>query len=451
MNRSILISGLILILMEFSCTAPMKKEIPQAPAAEVTIRNGVVTYIAGDIQVQNGTAWEPLDVGDTVAENAQIKTGKKSSCDIQFGQLGVVHLSEATTASLKTIGISSKHKAVDVELLIGSVTAKVSKLVGSDRFQVRTETVVCGVRGTRFAVTTGGTGESTKVAVAEGRVALIPPTYDAKKFDNLTTTNEGDNLVQAVEAKILELSSSVEVGSEVVVTKASLTKPAEAIARIQEAVVALSENQKVLSTAPASPGLLPEEVTKALQTYQNAVPPQEAPVNHPLGEDSKKVLEETVNLNVIEAPPTKKEESAAPPPAPATSVSQVPATPPAQAPAPSLAAPRLTTPAAGSSVDINQQQTIRFSWKVVPSATDYEVSLFKGQEKTPIKTWTTQDASVVLDKFTSLQVGSLRWEVVAVKSGASPLKSVPAVSTFLITKGGQLAAPSLDFSSQGSN
>jgi len=344
--------------------------------------------------------------------------------------------------SLKAIGVSSQKKAVDLELLTGAVTAKVSKLLGNDRFQVKTDTVVCGVRGTRFVVTTN-LGAPTTIGVAEGSVALLPPTYDAQKLDDLSSAPNHTAVVEAVRASILEVSTKVEVGSQVVVTKASLQKPAQAWAKVEDSLARLPRvAEPAVGPAPTE-ATVPDSVAQALQEYKKVAPSPGTPIPQPQTSATQKVLEETEDLQLkVLLPQTSSPASTGPsatvPPEPTLT----------KAIEPTLPAPRPIAPVGGAPIDIKKQETIRFSWKAVPGATGYEVALFRDKESSPLKNWTTEDSTVVLDRFTGLQEGTFRWEVVAVKNADPPLRSVAASSRFRIVRGAQLSAPTLDLPQQ---
>ena len=333
-------------------TAAATQAPVSAPAAEVVVTTGVLIYTAGEVEVQTTGTWTPIDTGETVSIDAKVRTGKKSACDIQFARLGVVHLAETTEISLKTIGVSSKKKAVDLELLTGAVTAKVSKLLGNDRFQVKTDTVVCGVRGTRFVVTKK-TGTPTTVGVAEGSVAILPPTYDAKKFDDLAVSPEQNTLIQAIKNSILESSTTVGVGSQVVVTKASLEKPAEAVAKIEASLEQLpppAPSSTPAGNAAAAPFVMPASVAQALESYQKAAPGPGTPIPKAQTAETKKSLVETATLQVQQALPVAPPKALTPP------VSEV--SPPVPAPPTAESAPKtvlfkVTTEPADAEVLVN--------------------------------------------------------------------------------------------------
>ena len=447
----------LLIIGSCSGPPPAKPAVPAGPAAPVVVKEGVLTYVAGDVSVKTGDTWVLVDVGEKVLESSAIKTGKNSSCDLQFGQLGVLHIAESSLVSLKTVGLSSSKKAVDLELVSGAVTAKVSKLLQDQRFQVRTNTVVCGVRGTRFMVSQRGE-EKTSIAVAEGSVALVPPTYDPKVMEASSKTPEQAAMVQEVMKKILESSPTVTVGKEVEVTHAEMAKSSVAVSQIQEAVAAVmaaptppppvapepvapttTTATPATPSAPAAappPTPIPNSLTvalaKVLDSYQKAPPAAEAPKIKAMSVATQEAMKQTVELKIIETPPEKPAAPVAPPPPPA------------------LKAPKAVFPEAGSRIDIHTVSSIAFSWKAAVGATSYEVSLslLNGDQKTVVKTWTTTNLSVLLDKFDKLQAGTFVWEVIALRDnpGAAADRSPPNPVTFQIVQQGQLSAPVLDLS-----
>jgi hypothetical protein len=359
------------------------------------------------------------------------------------------------------VGLSDSKKAVDLQLISGVVTAKVSKLLQNQRFQVGTNTVVCGVRGTRFMVSQKK-DEKTSIAVAEGSVALVPPTYDPEALENLTDNPEQAAIVRDAMEKILASSPTVTVGKEVEVTKAQMEKPAAAVSQIVESLKAVtavppppapapqetaSGSPAPSAPAPAAPSVdiaaLQAALTKSLESYQKVQPAATAPVIKPMSAQTEQTMKQTVDLTIVETPPQKATTPAvAPAPAPA------PTSPPAPAPAP-LSAPKPISPQAGAQIDIHTSSSITFAWKASKGATSYEVSLaaLNGEQRTAVKAWTTTGLSVILDKFDKLQPGSFVWDVTAVKEvqGTSTERSTPAEVIFHITAQGQLSAPVLDF------
>jgi len=423
----------------------------------------VLTYVDGDVSVQAGGSWNPAEMGDEVSTASVIKTGKASVCDLQFGQLGVLHLAAETVVDLKKVRIASQKKAVDLELVAGTVTAKVAKLTGDQRFQVRTATVVAGVRGTRFMVTVKAKGR-TSIAVAEGLVALIPPTLDNGALDALATDPGREALVTSVVGKVMESASSIGVGSEVEVTPASMAASSQAITQVVEALTAVLEaapapgapaTTEVLAPPAPEPLVIPAILTQKLTQFQDAAPSAPAQPVRPLTKATQASLEKTAHLQILDVPPVKGQPAPAPqePPPEAPKEKVKAAAPQASEPAPAvvlpLKAPQLVSPGLDEVVDVHKKTSVKFTWKAVAEATEYLVRLQSVQDSGSllIREWKTDQTSVSLDKFDSLKLGTYRWDVTAQApglEGAAPRTS-SARSSFVLDKDGQLSAPAIEF------
>jgi hypothetical protein len=417
-----LIVCLLSFLSVFSCSRPPAKQPPPSKAVSQlpAVRTGTLTFVTGTVAVMKDKIWISVTVGDSVAEDAVVKTAGDSSCEIQFGQTGIIHVAENTTLVLRTAVISEAHKAVDLELTVGSVTAKVAKLAIDDHFQVRTDAVVCGVRGTKFNVEKSA-DETTTVAVAEGKVALMPPSFDPVSLENASVSPTQSTLVADAAEKVAEDSPVVVADAEVVVTKATMTKADAAVAQ----VVAVLSPGASAPTVPGAGKTLPPSVAQALDSYANAVPKTSEVAPKPLGADAQRTFQETASLQILETLP------AAPP---------QPRTP--------LSTPKAVTPAPDTQIDINKNDSIRFTWEAVPNAASYQVDIFKisAGTKTLVKSLTTSDLSIVYDQFAKLGLGSFSWEVSALPSDSDQesQKSAPSVSSFEIIKAGTLQAPSIN-------
>lgn len=383
-----------LLLLTACQKAPPTSESAPPPPPEPAVTNAVVTSVEGEVAVRTTGAWSDLDVGAEVGQSAQVKTGASGTCDLQFGSYGVVHLSARTLVSLKTIDLRPSRRAVTVELIGGTVAAKVNKLVGLDQFGVQTNAVQAGVRGTRFVVTK--VGERTLVAVAEGVVALVPPV----------------EVPPAVAERILEASPQVTVGNQAEVTPESMEGPTKALEAMTSAA-ALDQVVDAYREAARSPGV---------------------PVSQPATKATQTLLNQSLELDLRpELPPA---------PAPAPKGAPRPTKPAPQG----LAAPRALAPTPGQKIDILKQDSVNFQWKAVDGATGYQVTLVSLAD-TPastVKRWTTAETQVNLDRFDSLKAGPYAWVVVATTDGDPPLTSPPTRTTFAITKGGQLSAPTLE-------
>ena len=122
---------------------PSWAQSPAKAAAEI------VYFEGKDLSVLR--AGKPLSVGDPIGlelfQDDQVQTGPKSTAEILLKAKGaVVKLSENTVLSLRGLGAET----TSLELLYGRVRSKVSKLAAKDSFEIRSSSVVAGVRGTDF-------------------------------------------------------------------------------------------------------------------------------------------------------------------------------------------------------------------------------------------------------------------------------------------------------------
>jgi hypothetical protein len=442
MNKPLSVFLLVAILVSAIASCSVSKDkvavAPKsgAPSGTVVLQ-AMVNFVSGSVQVQRNGDWVELKEGDTVSRDSIVRTGKGAECDLQFEKLGALHLRADTMVLLKNIDISSLHRHVDVGLTAGSVVAKVSKLTERDRFQVQTNAVVCGVRGTRFLVTKIDE-DKTLIAVAEGKVALIPSSFDPQKIESRANSLQGQLLVQEVEQRVMQDSVSVDIGSESVVSLAAMQKPSETIARLQDTVFQTLQTQtKGTSSTPSGnseSSLMPTSIEETFTDYEETTRVQAPAVPQAQTTTTRKILDETVNLQIRGASLSEQPTSQTTTPQTTTSLSQQP-----------LTVPVLLSPGDGKKVDINTSATLWFSWNAVPGAATYEVSLYKGKTKagTAVRTWMTAKTSVSLTQFTDLSLGDFVWEVVAIGDSDGSTNSPPADASFQLVKGTTLTAPSV--------
>jgi outer membrane protein assembly factor BamB len=249
------------------------KPVETAPApAEAVVSEGLVTFVSGEVSVKTDADWAPVDTGASVPVGSSIRTGKDSYCEIQFGKTGSARIQENTTIILGEVALAAAKNAVGVKLVSGTIACKVNKLAAKDRFQVRTQTVVCGVRGTQFLVRSEGT-DRTAIAVKEGKVALMPPSYDAAGLESLAKAPADSSVIDAVNDAIAKSSPTVAANQEATVAPADM-----ALAETAYATVTTSVKREIAS-APAEPSS--EQAASKAVPAANAAPAAEAPVEIP--------------------------------------------------------------------------------------------------------------------------------------------------------------------------
>lgn len=331
-------SRLICIVSLICLASCSPKPVPPA------VTQGSVTFVEGNVASKIGADWKAIAIGDIVPTAASVKTEKASSCDIQFGKASAIRIGPNSLIELNALSLTTGKNVVDLGLVAGVVTCKVNKLAGRDRFHVATDTAVCAVRGTQFAVS-AGKGEPMKVAVQEGGVAILPPSFDEAKLEALASAS-GKAMVDAVVDSLVQAAPVVAKGQELSIATTDLATADGIVLQVQgeiasetaPAAAAQSTTKTQESPAPAgrSEGgsvALPESIARSLKDYASAAPASvQKPVS--LSTGSKSLFEKAATLRVMESlPEPPKEPPANPSPSP---VSAAPISPmPMSAPKPS--------------------------------------------------------------------------------------------------------------------
>ncbi len=321
-----------------------------------------VVFTTGDVRVfqaskgatkvsTTGTASAPTattaEIGMLLNPEDRIVVGQDSYCEIQFGNLAVTRIQADSDVVIGSLSPAGAPDGATVALTVGSVVSKVRKTVEGESFQVRTRAVTCGVRGTRFAVSSADTGDTT-LAVSEGTVAVTPPTDQVKEME-AEAQKVGPDATQAVD-KVAKSLPMVTAGYQLVITK----KEADAMT---EKVQTVAENLKAVAAAPEAEKQ--QKVTALAQSADTATRtmPAAVPVAATLDPQSQDLLKhaDTMEIKPLPAPPastaTAEQTTAAAPAQPKEqanppTVAAKPATAPATAPAAVAAPAPVPAPAA---------------------------------------------------------------------------------------------------------
>jgi len=148
--------------------------------------------------------WAQISTGQILAPGDQLKTATGASATVSFDDGSRVELNPGSSFTLK----ESSPQASAMELKLGSLKAWISKSLNR-RFQVRTPTAVCSVRGTEFGVDVDGTGDThvqmfgglLAVADKSGNEVLVKDTQSVDVTrDGLGRVSEASPRDQAPEA-----------------------------------------------------------------------------------------------------------------------------------------------------------------------------------------------------------------------------------------------------------
>jgi hypothetical protein len=135
---------------------------------------GTVTFLAGEATRTAGGKAEPLAVGKNVYQGDVLETQKRTRLEVKLADQSVIRLGPSSRAEVAAaaFGKTVEERNVSAKLVVGKVWANVAKAVGGEqKFEVKTENAVAGVRGTTFRVD-AATDRSVVVKVYSGTVAV---------------------------------------------------------------------------------------------------------------------------------------------------------------------------------------------------------------------------------------------------------------------------------------
>lgn len=119
----------------------------------------------------------PLTAGSTLVEGDRVQTGRDGFATLELADGTHLVIPPDTSLELGTLRQTALTGATDriINLHHGEVDSEVTHATRKDdRFQIRSPSVVAGVRGTNFRVSYGGNG-STAVEVLDGAVGVDAP------------------------------------------------------------------------------------------------------------------------------------------------------------------------------------------------------------------------------------------------------------------------------------
>ncbi|MEM5947502.1 PQQ-binding-like beta-propeller repeat protein [Spirochaetia bacterium 38H-sp] len=240
MKKMYLLLVIFTIILLFSCSKTDKESISQpvveeTPVEEISLpETGEVSviYVEGNVYYKQDENWEPVFIGDILTLGDEIKT-EDGICELQFGERAVVRLDYNTVVAMERLVGSGGDMDARVGVSEGSLVAKVEKLVGNERFKVRTPTTTCGVRGTAFRVKTDKEGK-TQLAVKEGAVRVIPAPIDMDVVKDKAEI-AGEEMVALV-AEIEDNAPLVLPDQEIKIEPEEAKQTAEVIAKVKAVV-----------------------------------------------------------------------------------------------------------------------------------------------------------------------------------------------------------------------
>ncbi|MDA8101151.1 MAG: FecR domain-containing protein [Nitrospiraceae bacterium] len=136
---------------------------------------GAVTFIKGDVLVQSEgiASWRLIAQGDTVRSGDKIRTGRDGSVELAFDDGSTYLLRPGTDLDISLLERRESTGFLKRLFLgIGKLVAKTAKQAGvASRTELRTQTAIAGVRGTRFDLMVAD-DRTTRAAVQEGSISV---------------------------------------------------------------------------------------------------------------------------------------------------------------------------------------------------------------------------------------------------------------------------------------
>lgn len=275
----------------------VESELPPVEAPKYT--QAMITFISGEVLVALSDDWQESQIGDFLEQDDILRVGEESYCELQFGEVAALRIQDNTEVLLQDVLLNPDESRVGVKLAAGSVLARVSKLTGNDKFAVQTESAVCGVRGTEFGVKITEDG-STKLAVKEGKVAVLPVNVDLDEIKD--KLKDQDEALIAVVKKIEETAPLVTADQELTIGKETLKEAEEVFQEVEvvvEKIVEKSESgeQATLKQTEKLVQELTDKVEQTTEKVAEVMEPAQA-----ISSESAEELKTIEKIKLVEIP-----------------------------------------------------------------------------------------------------------------------------------------------------
>jgi hypothetical protein len=151
-----------------------------APAmAQKNSLGAELVYVDGNeftVTYQDGTLYDyrkgGVAEGDLIPPGATIQTGAKTMAELRLKpNKSIIKLNKNTNFKIENLASASSGSTTSFALASGKIRVVAAKLSGSDKFKVKGQTAVCGVRGTDFTYSSAP-GGNDRLVVKQGLVDL---------------------------------------------------------------------------------------------------------------------------------------------------------------------------------------------------------------------------------------------------------------------------------------
>lgn len=116
--------------------------------------DATLVYILGTVEVFQDGTWQSADFGEELSQGDRVRTGTGSTAIVELAHAGELKLREESEVMIERADAGTAR----TRLTVGGVFARVRQAF-TGVFEVQSETVVAGVRGTEFFTAFGRTVE----------------------------------------------------------------------------------------------------------------------------------------------------------------------------------------------------------------------------------------------------------------------------------------------------
>jgi hypothetical protein len=167
--------------------------------AQDSFRAAEISSLDGSVEIKRSGGEKNIVafIGMNLTEGDTVITGKKAQLLLKMEDDSSVKVGENTQLTISQLSKTKDGKGIIslFYLKCGKVVAAVKKLLNTDsKFEIKTPTVVMGVRGTKFYAETAGDGTTTAL-VLEGRIS-VSSTLPVKGPDGRVTQKTQEIFLQ---------------------------------------------------------------------------------------------------------------------------------------------------------------------------------------------------------------------------------------------------------------
>ncbi|MCG8481191.1 MAG: PQQ-binding-like beta-propeller repeat protein [Spirochaetales bacterium] len=211
-------------------TAAAVDVVDLEPIEVVPVEQALITFLVGDVWIERAEGEMLAEIGETFLSGETLST-TDGYAELQVGTLGTLRIQEHSVVRLDDIVLSLGASHVDLRVVQGGLLNRVERLAAGESYRVRTETAVMGVRGTQFRVFVGE-DQQTRLAVGEGRVAVLPPAADGDALRRRAEDGEDPEVIEAAIQALEAGAPIIEADQEAAFTLSNVESGSVAIAQL---------------------------------------------------------------------------------------------------------------------------------------------------------------------------------------------------------------------------